>query len=262
MQLQAKDKAIGIIDVAKREEREMRSELQNIQRRLEKREEMFDQKLLGLEDKKTKLEEKGKQIDDIKEQIQKLREEEAVKLEKMSQLSRDDAKQLLLQAVEDDVKEEGAHRLQELEKMTTTEVETKARTILSTAIMRCAAPHTSETTTSIVTIPSEDMKGRIIGKEGRNIRAIEQLTGVEVIIDETPLTIIVSGFSAIQAPDRQTRHRQAHRRRPNSSRAGLKKWWKNQSGNWPKKCAKPEKKRWRKPAWDRLIRNWSSFWAG
>ena len=198
MQLQAKDRAISIIDTAKREEREIRVEIQNIQRRLEKREEMFDQKLLGLEDKKTKLEEKGKQIDDIKEQIQKVRDEEVVKLEKMSQLSRDDAKQLLLQSLEDDVKEEGAHRLQELEKMTTTEVETKARTILSTAIMRCAAPHTSETTTSIVTIPSEDMKGRIIGKEGRNIRAIEQLTGVEVIIDETPLTIIVSGFSAIR----------------------------------------------------------------
>ena len=196
--LSAKDKAMGVIENAKREERQIRNDLNSVQRRLEKREEMFDQKLLEIEDKKTKLEDKNKQIEDIKTKIQAVHDEQVVKLEKVAGLSREEAKNVLLQSIEEDVKEEGARRLQELEKVSTTEVENKARAVLSTAIMRCAAPHTAETTTTIVTLPSDDMKGRIIGKEGRNIRAIEQLTGVEIVIDETPQTIVVSGFSAIR----------------------------------------------------------------
>ncbi|HLC99844.1 MAG TPA: Rnase Y domain-containing protein, partial [Patescibacteria group bacterium] len=184
--LSAKDKAMGVIENAKREERQIRNDLNSVQRRLEKREEMFDQKLLEIEDKKTKLEDKNKQIEDIKTKIQAVHDEQVVKLEKVAGLSREEAKNVLLQSIEEDVKEEGARRLQELEKVSTTEVENKARAVLSTAIMRCAAPHTAETTTTIVTLPSDDMKGRIIGKEGRNIRAIEQLTGVEIVIDETP----------------------------------------------------------------------------
>ncbi len=196
--LAAKDKAIKIIDEAKREEQERRRELKHIQVRLEKRESMFDKKLLELENTKQKVIEKEKQLQNEIENIKKIKEEQLVKLEKVAGLSQDEAQKILLDNIEKRYKDILYEREKKLEKMTEDELETKAKNLLSLAIQRYAGSHATETTTTTVHLPNDEMKGRIIGKEGRNIKTIEQLTGVEIVIDDTPGVILISGFSPIR----------------------------------------------------------------
>jgi ribonuclease Y len=196
--LEAKEKAIKVIDEAKREEAARRHELQETQKRLEKREAVFDQKILDLEDKKNKLEEKTKQIEDIKKKILELREQENIKLQEVAGLSKEQAQERLLKAVEESSQEALMNRLRKMEQETEEELERASRKLISLAITRFAMPQAVETTTVAVSLPSDEMKGRIIGKEGRNIKAIELLTGTEIIVDETPEMITVSGFSPIR----------------------------------------------------------------
>jgi ribonuclease Y len=196
--LQAKDKAIKIIDDAKREEEERRKELLAAQKRLEKRESLFDQKLLELQEKQQKLYDKANQIEKLKAEIQKIKEEQIAKLERIANLSREEAKKLLLETTEKTIQDELINRINKLEKESSEILERKARDILSLVIERCAAPCTAEITTTTVSLPSDEMKGRIIGREGRNIKTIEQLTGTEIIVDDTPEAITISGFSPIR----------------------------------------------------------------
>lgn len=196
--LEAKEKSIKIIDEAKKEENSRRQEIQEVQRRLEKRETTFDQKILELEDKKNKLEEKNKQIEEIKQKILELREQESTKLQEIAGLSKEQAVERLLQTVEETNQDALMSRLRKLEQTTEDELERESRKLISAAISRFAMPQAVETTTMSVSLPSDEMKGRIIGKEGRNIKAIELLTGTEIIVDETPEMITVSGFSPIR----------------------------------------------------------------
>ncbi|PIS42687.1 MAG: ribonuclease Y [Candidatus Kerfeldbacteria bacterium CG08_land_8_20_14_0_20_40_16] len=196
--LQAKDKSIKIIDAAKNEETERRSEINRFQKRLEDREARFDQKLLELENKQQQLRDKAGQIEQIKQGIQQIKKEQIEKLEKVADLSKEDGRKILLNNLEVEMKDALIQRIKKLENESQKELEEKARTLLSTVIQRYAASHVAETTTTTVTLPNDEMKGRIIGREGRNIKTIEQLTGVEIIVDDTPETIVISGFSPIR----------------------------------------------------------------
>jgi len=196
--LQAKDRAMKIIEEARKEEKDRREEIEYSQKRLEKRESLFDQKILGLENKQQQLQEKESHLEKIRQEVNKIKEEQLSKLEKISGLSLDQAKDILLKAVEKDIKEDLLLRMKKIEEEGTEEIKEKAKRILTLIIERCASSHAAEITTTIVNVPNEEMKGRIIGKEGRNIRALEQLLGVELIIDDTPGVILVSGFNPIR----------------------------------------------------------------
>jgi ribonuclease Y len=196
--LQAKDKALKVIDDAKREEEERRKELLAAQKRLEKRESLFDQKLLELQEKQQKLYDRAGQIEKVKAEIQKIKEEQLAKLERVANLTREEAKKLLLDTTEKNIQEELVNRINKLERESNEVLEKKARDLIALAIERTAASHATETTTTTVTLPSDEMKGRIIGREGRNIKTIEQMTGTEIIVDDTPEAITISGFSPIR----------------------------------------------------------------
>jgi ribonuclease Y len=196
--IEAKNKALEIIEEAKKEEAERRKDIAHLQDRLEKREALFDQKLLDLESKQQKLIDRAKEIEKIKEKIQQIQKEQFAKLEKIAGLTKEEAKKVLLENTEKEIKEELVVRINKLESEASEELEKKARDMLSSVIQRCAASQAAEITTTTVDLPSDEMKGRIIGREGRNIRAIEQLTGVEIIVDDTPQAITVSGFSPIR----------------------------------------------------------------
>jgi len=170
--LQAKEKAVKILDEAKREERQLRQELHSAQQRLERRESMFDQKILEFQDQQHKLQEKVERVSAIKQEIEKMRNEEVIKLQNISGLDRDSAKQELLGIVEQESKDELLARMMKLDKENGEAFENRAKEIIVNSIQRCASSHAAETTSSIVNLPSEEMKGRIIGKEGRNIKTI------------------------------------------------------------------------------------------
>jgi ribonuclease Y len=196
--LEAKDKSLALIEEAKNEERERRHQLQEMENRLSKRETLFDKKLLDLENNKQALEQSQKHLEKNKEEIKQIKDEQLAKLEKIAALSQAEAKEVLLNNTETRMKDELLHRIRKLENEASEELESKAKSILTSVIERCAAPHTVETTTTAVDLPNEEMKGRIIGREGRNIKTIEQLTGVEIIIDDTPQSILISAFNPIR----------------------------------------------------------------
>ena len=196
--LEAKDKALALIEEAKNEEREQRRQLQDLENRLSKRENLFDRKLLEFEDNKQKLEQTQKHLERNKEEIKQIKEEQLKKLEKIAALTQEEAREVLINNTETRMKDELLHRIRKLEAEASDELETRAKSILTSVIERCAAPHTVETTTTAVDLPNEEMKGRIIGREGRNIKTIEQLTGVEIIIDDTPQSILISAFNPIR----------------------------------------------------------------
>ena len=195
---QAKEKSLQIIEEAKKEEAELKKEWRVRQVRLEKREEVFDAKLLELEKSKEEYSKKCADIEKLKERISEIKAEQLEKLEKIAGLTMEAAKEVILKNTEDRIKDELAARIRKLEDMSADEVERQSKSIIATAMQRVAASVAQETTITSITIPSEEMKGRIIGKEGRNIKTIEKLTGTEIVIDETPDTIWISGFSPIR----------------------------------------------------------------
>lgn len=196
--IKAQEKALVIIEEAKKEEQRRYREVNDLQKRLEKRETTFSQKLLELQDKQQKLYDKVNQIEDAKEQIKKIKEEQLKKLEKIAKLDKAEAQQILLKNVEEDVKEELASRIKKLEHRSSQEIEEKTKAVMAITMQRLAPTYTAEVTTTTVDLPNDEMKGRIIGREGRNIRTIETLTGVEIIVDDTPNAITISGFSMIR----------------------------------------------------------------
>jgi len=196
--IQGKEKAAQIIDEAKREEKTVRQELHSAQERLERRETMFDQKLLELQNNQTKLQEQVAKVQQVKLDIEKMREQEGVKLQEIANLTKDEAKNELLKQVEEQSKSDLMARVLKLDRESIEVYDAKARELITNAVQRVASSHAAEITSTTVHLPSEDMKGRIIGKEGRNIKAIEKLTGCELVIDDTPDAIMVSGFSPIR----------------------------------------------------------------
>lgn len=196
--IKAKDSALQIIDEAKKEESLRRNELKNSQLRLEKRETLFDQKLLDLESKTNKLQEKAKQVEAVKEQVLQIKKDQLDKLEKIAGLNKEEAKNILLENVEREMGETLMNRIKKLDEENSVELDREAKKRLAQVIQRCSVNHAVEATTTVIDLPSDEMKGRIIGREGRNIRTIEQLTGVEIVVDDTPQVITVSGFSPIR----------------------------------------------------------------
>ena len=196
--IEAKEEILRQRNESEREMKERRSEISKTERRLVQKEENLDKKSEILEKKNEQLDRKLKDVDAIRTQAEEALAKQLTVLETISGLSVNEAKEQLIEKVESQVKHELAQRLDELETQFKEESEEKARNILSLAIQRCAADHVAEATISVVNLPSEEMKGRIIGREGRNIQKIETLTGVELIIDDTPEAITISGFDPVR----------------------------------------------------------------
>ena len=192
--LEAKDEMLRLRNETERELKERRAEVSRQERRINQKEENLDRKTEQLERKNEQLDEKLKANDALREQISSVLDQHLKRLEDISGYTVDQAKEELLMRVESEARHEMAQKLDELETQFKEEADAKARNLLSLAIQRCAADHVTESTISVVTLPNEEMKGRIIGREGRNIQKLETLTGVELIIDDTPEAITVSGF--------------------------------------------------------------------
>lgn len=196
--LNAKEKAIKIIDEAKNNEETRHQEIKKLQERVEQRENMFDKKLMEFEDRKSKLQQKVDEIQAIKEKIEKIKEQTGEKLQQVANYTKEQAKEELFQKIEKEAESDLVARALKFDAANSEKLEEKAREIMITAMQRTACNHAAETTSTVVNLPSDEMKGRIIGKEGRNIKTIEKLTGCELLIDETPDIILISSFSPIR----------------------------------------------------------------
>lgn len=181
-----------------REIKERRNEIQRLERRLVQKEEALDRKVESLEQKEELLNKKTKEIQELYEQTLETQRQQVAELERISGLSVDEAKEVLLKNVENEVKHEMAILIKDIEAKAKEEAEIRAKNIIAMAIQKCAADHVSEVTVSVVPLPNDEMKGRIIGREGRNIRTLETLTGIDLIIDDTPEAVILSGFDPIR----------------------------------------------------------------
>ena len=196
--LEAKEEIHKLRSEQERDHRERRSELQQFERRLMQKEESLDRKSEALEKKEVALHLKEQELDSEKEQISQILKQQLAELERLSGLTVDEAKAIILKQVEDEVKHEAAMMIKDIETQAREEAEKRARDIISLAIQRTAADHVAESTVSVVSLPNDEMKGRIIGREGRNIRALETLTGIDLIIDDTPEAVILSGFDPVR----------------------------------------------------------------
>lgn len=198
MLLRAKEETLQMRNELENELRERRADAARIEQRLEQKEENLDRKADNLEQREEDLKRRDAEIARIREEAEELRNSQLAEIQRISGLTREEAKAQLIATIEDEVREEGGRRVREMEKQVEANASMRARSILATAIQRYTAEVTAESTVSVVPIPSDEMKGRIIGREGRNIRAIEAATGVDVIIDDTPDAITVSAFDPVR----------------------------------------------------------------
>ena len=196
--LEAKEEAIKNKNEIERESKERRAEIQRYEKRVLSKEEALDKKSEALEKKESKLNAKDADLDRLKKDLETIKNSHLRELEKISGLTSEQAKEYLLKSVEEDVKHEAAVLVKELENKAKEEADKKAKDYVVTAIQRCAADHVAETTISVVQLPNEEMKGPIIGREGRNIRTLETLTGVNLIIDDTPEAVVLSAFDGVR----------------------------------------------------------------
>ncbi len=196
--LEAKEEAHRVRNEVDKEVKERRLEVQRSERRLAQKEEAIDRKLNGIEKREEKISKVEKEIASEKEEIDSIFERKIAELEKISGYTAEEAKEMLLEGMEKECRHDASQMIKEIETRAREEADRNAKEILTGAIQRCAADHVAESTLSVVNLPNDEMKGRIIGREGRNIRAIETLTGVDLIIDDTPEAVIVSGFDPIR----------------------------------------------------------------
>ncbi|PIS35817.1 MAG: ribonuclease Y [Parcubacteria group bacterium CG08_land_8_20_14_0_20_38_56] len=194
----AKEKAVRIIGEAKKEEREHQNRLLELQKRLERREVILDEKLNSLEEKQKSLLEKAEKVKEIKETLESLKEQKIEELQKVAHLSLEEAKKELFLVLERNSEMEIMEKMKKLENESGERLKKRAQEIIALSIQKYAASLASEITTTTVLLPNDEIKGRIIGKEGRNIKTIEKLTGVEVIVDDTPEAVVISGFDPIR----------------------------------------------------------------
>ena len=198
MLLEAKDEIHKSRTDLEKEVKDRRAELTKQERRLEQKEATLDKKTEAFERKEEELSRRLADAAKTQEAAEEAHKQQLTTLEKISGLTQEEAKQFLLRSVEEDVRHDAAMKIKEIEQQLKDEAEEKAREIIATAIQRCAADHAAETTVSVVPLPNDEMKGRIIGREGRNIRTLETVTGVDLIIDDTPEAITVSSFDPVR----------------------------------------------------------------
>lgn len=196
--LEAKEEIHTLRTEFDRESKERRSEIQRIERRLAQREETLDKKMASVESKDEQINKKLKEVSKRKEEIDQVFADQVAQLEKISGMTIDDAKSLLLEKVEQETRRDMAIYVRDIENKAKEDADKKSREIIANAIQKYAADHVAENTVSVVSLPNDEMKGRIIGREGRNIRALETATGIDLIIDDTPEAVILSGFDPIR----------------------------------------------------------------
>lgn len=197
-QLEAKEEAVRLRSELEKESKERRSELQRLERRLVQKEESLDRKIAIAEKREDDLRSKEQETVEIKDKLDQLHQQQLAELERVSGMTSEEAKELLLQRVREEIDHEMITMVKDIENQAKAEGEKKAREVVTLAIQRYAADHVTESTVSVVSLPNDEMKGRIIGREGRNIRALETLTGIDLIIDDTPEAVIISGFDPIR----------------------------------------------------------------
>jgi len=196
--LEAREEAHRLRKEVERENRDRRHEIQRMERRLSQREEALDRRMEAIEQRERGLRDREAQLEQLRQQAENERRRWQEDLERIAGLSREEARRIVLEEVEREARHEAAMRLEQIEEETRLEAERRARSIISLAIQRCCVDQVAETTVTAVPLPSDEMKGRIIGREGRNIRAFEQLTGVDLIIDDTPEAVVISAFDPIR----------------------------------------------------------------
>jgi len=196
--LEAKNKAVEILEEAKKKEKAREDQILRMEQRLEKREETLDQKIEEVERGKKLLEQKAEEIRRIRQEAENARKKEMERLEKIAGLSKEQAKNILLQLTEEEYRDVIAQRIAKIEKEGKEDIERKAKNIMTGVIQKYAGSHAAEIVTTTVSIPSDEVKGRIIGREGRNIKALERLTGIEIIVDDTPEAVVLSGFDPVR----------------------------------------------------------------
>ncbi len=196
--LAAKSKAVQALEEAKEEEKERERAFKRSEERLRERESLLDKRLVQSDERDRDLAEKIERVREIKTDVEKAREEAQVAVEKAAGMTRGEAKELLMRRIEKEAEDDLTTRIRKLETTGLEELERKAKSILATIIQRLATATTSEVTTTTVTIPSDDAKGKIIGREGRNIRALERAAGVEIVVDDTPGAVVISGFDPVR----------------------------------------------------------------
>ena len=196
--VKAKEQIINSRNELEEEIRERRSDIQLQEKRLVQKEENLEKKIYSAEQRQKQLDKRESEIEEEKNAVQKLKDSELDELERIARLSIDEAKTQLLAQVDDKLISEKVERIKAMEDEIKEKSENTAKNVITYAIQKCAADHTSESTVSIVALPNDDMKGRIIGREGRNIKALEPLTGVDFIIDDTPEAVVISGFDPLR----------------------------------------------------------------
>jgi ribonuclease Y len=198
VELEAKEEAHRIRNDVDKEIRDRRNEIQRQERRIQQKEETADKKLEQIEKRENKIAQTEKEAELKKAEAEEILQSQIQELEQISGLTADEAKVILLDEIEKDCRHEASQMIQDIRTKAKEEADQQAKEIITGAIQRCAADHVAESTLSVVNLPNDDMKGRIIGREGRNIRAIETLTGVDLIIDDTPEAVIISGFDSVR----------------------------------------------------------------
>ncbi len=196
--LEAKEEVLKLKTELDKEIKDRRNEVTRLERRVNQREETLDKKLDNLENREENLNRKLKQAQQLEDEARTLHDKQQEELERISNMTMEDAREILMGRIQKDAYHDAAIMVREIEAKAKEEADKKARNIVSLAIQRCAADHVAETTVSVVALPNDDMKGRIIGREGRNIRTLETATGVDLIIDDTPEAVIISGFDPVR----------------------------------------------------------------
>ncbi len=195
---EARDETARLRTTMERENSERRIELQRQERRLQQKEETLERKIDALEQRERKITGRERSLDQTREELEVLKQKQSVELERIAHLTEEQAKELLLTRIENQVRAEAAHRIRVIEEQAREEADARAREIITLAIQRCASDQVAEAVVSVVPLPNDEMKGRIIGREGRNIRALEAATGIDLIIDDTPEAVILSGFDPVR----------------------------------------------------------------
>ena len=205
--LEAKEEIIRLKSELDKEVRDRRNEVSRLERRVNQREEAFDKKLDNLEAREEALNDKYKEAERLEAEARELHNRQQAELERVAGMTADEAKQILIDRIQKDAYHDAAVMVREVEAKAKEEADKRARDIVSLAIQKCAADHVAETTVSVVALPNDDMKGRIIGREGRNIRTLETATGVDLIIDDTPEAVIISASTRCAARSPASRWR-------------------------------------------------------